>query len=99
MTSAKRKSYFTNDDLAALQVAFDLACAELRLGRAALAAREQLGALLFQIAANGETDPRQLRRRAVDCFREPAHVVPPEVHPASLLTLAQVFSRGQFRHR
>lgn len=81
MASTKRKSYFTNDDLVLLQKAFDLACADLRLGRASLPVREQLGVILFQIAEAGETDCTELRRRAVECLRSTS-VREPALHPA-----------------
>ncbi len=99
MASTKRKSYFTNDDLAVLQEAFDLACADLRLSRAAVPARQQLGVILFQIAEAGETDCGELRRRAVECLLGSAVVCEPDVHPATLISLARSFARDRIGHQ
>lgn len=98
MILAKRKSYFTNDELALLQKAFDLACADLRLGQAALPAREQLGMILFQIAEGGEADCDELRRRAVECLTGSARVWPPDVHPA-VVSFARDFNHPRFGQR
>lgn len=65
MASFERKSYFTNDELAVLQQAFDLACADLRLDATDRWPRERLGAFLFEIAAHQPCRCAMLRRRAV----------------------------------
>lgn len=98
MASTKHKSYFTNDDLAVLQEAFELACSDLQLRRAAVSAREQLGVILFQIAESGEMDCGELRRRAVECLLTSTVMWQPELHPATLVSFARSFSLGRIGH-
>ncbi|HEX2842675.1 hypothetical protein [Hyphomicrobium sp.] len=99
MASTVHKSYFTDDDLAVLQEAFDLACSDLHLSRVAVAAREQLGVILFQIAESGEMDRGELRRRAVECLQASTIVWQPEFHPATLVSFARSFSPGRIGHQ
>lgn len=69
MGTDKRKSYFTNEELATLKTAFDDACATLGLTPADEIHRAWLGEILFAIAAEkGGLDAESLQRQAIDAF-------------------------------
>lgn len=74
MSPATHKSFFVDEELAALQRAFDAACVALDLRSEDLTRREQLGAFVFQIAQSGERDEAILRTHAVRRFRALAGV-------------------------
>ncbi len=63
--------FYTNDEIRELKRAFDLACADLGLvpDRRTRMLREQLGSLIFDIAAAGVEDCASLRRQSVRRFQ------------------------------
>lgn len=69
MSPARHKSFFFSEELAALQRAFDAACAVLALSGEDPVLRERLGAVIFEIAGTGESDEAVLRAHAVRRFR------------------------------
>ena len=72
MASAKSKSFFTNDELATLRRAFELAAADLGLSPADDVPRTRLSALVFDVARTGVSDCVTLRAQAVARFKDPA---------------------------
>jgi hypothetical protein len=87
MVSTKRKSIFSSDELSVLQRAFDLACKDLRLSPDGVRPCEELGALIFDIAATGEADCMALRRESVRRFRRGPVVQPSEIEVGGVLPL------------
>ncbi|MGE0024587.1 MAG: hypothetical protein AB7S70_13265 [Hyphomicrobium sp.] len=83
-----RKFAFTNDDLRVLQAAFDLASADLKLGADRHYLRSYLASLVFEIAAEGETDAAEIRSRSVRRFRRGHDPDPPVPPPTTLPRLA-----------
>lgn len=69
MAPKTRMPFYTNDEIRVLKRAFDLACADLGLEPGRRGQREQLGCLIFEIAATGVDDCTALRRRSVRRFR------------------------------
>lgn len=90
MPLARHKSFFVDEELVALQRAFDAACAALSLSEADLAPRERVGALLFEIAQAGERDEAILKAHAVRRFRTSGAVCSDHSHGVTVEILAPV---------
>ncbi|MCC7251088.1 hypothetical protein [Hyphomicrobium sp.] len=88
MASGRGKLFFTSEELLLLQRAFDLACADLKLGRERGAQREQLGAFIFQVASTGKVSVAGLRRQSVQRFRHWAAPPPVDTGLAGVLRFA-----------
>ena len=99
MTSTTGKCFFTSDELSVLQRAFDLACADLRLSFQRPPMREQLGALIFELAAAGEIDCAALRRLSVQRFRGRFAEYPIEVGHVGVLSFARARKSHLREHR
>ncbi|WP_072394439.1 hypothetical protein [Hyphomicrobium sp. CS1GBMeth3] len=63
--------FYTNDEIREIKRAFDLACADLGLrpNSRSRPLREELGSLMFDIAATGVDDCTSLRRQSVRQFQ------------------------------
>lgn len=72
-----------------MQTAFDLACADLRLGPDRGYMRTHLGILMFEIASDGDIECGLLRRRSVRSFRKGQDLHPPDAVLVALPNLGR----------
>jgi hypothetical protein len=81
MAFQHHKSFFVQEEIEALQRAFDSACLALGLERNDLGRRERLGAVIFEIARTGRCREAAVADLAVRRFRDPAMSRSPRMAP------------------